>query len=67
MTAGWQDSVFNVKLKGSNVVVVTNSSTEQKIKFADLLPHYIQRYGFYDGNTPYRLAPQTIIEMFVIK
>jgi hypothetical protein len=67
LTAGWQKSLFDDKLIGSFSIVVQNLKTNQKEEFADLLPSYIQRYGFYEGDTPYRLSPSAIIKMFEIE
>jgi len=32
-----------------------------------MLPYYIARYGFYEGNVSYRLDPRSIMDVFFSK
>jgi hypothetical protein len=61
----FQDSPFNdgISTPGSNVHL-TKESTGDKFSFAALCPFLIHRYGFYEGNVPYRVDPQKAIDFF---
>lgn len=64
---GHQESIFDDGLSSSVDVKVTNTATGQVITYAEILAPYIQQYGFYEGDTPYRLPPEMIIQMFRIQ
>jgi hypothetical protein len=41
---------------------VTNLETDKKLQFSLLVPHMIERYGFYEGQgTRYRVEPAQIL------
>lgn len=63
---GHQESIFNDGLVSSVDVNVINTTTGQVIRYSEILAPYIQQYGFYEGDTPYRLPPEAIIQMFGI-
>ena len=68
MTLGYQESVFSDGLRSNSVVNVKNHDTGETIEYdGDLLPNYIDMYGFYEGHTPYRLSPEKIISFFKLK
>ena len=64
ISLGFQESVFNDGIRSNVDVIVMNISSGKKITFSEMLPPYIKQYGFYEGDTPYRLAPETIVGMF---
>ncbi len=44
---------------------LTNLVTGAKLKYSLLVPHMIERYGFYEGHgTPYRVDPRSIVAVF---
>lgn len=62
---GIQDSPFNDGTGASSDMQITNLDTGTSLSASLLLPDMIERYGFYEGkDTPYRLDPQQIIEVF---
>ncbi|MBF0361652.1 MAG: hypothetical protein HQK49_11610 [Oligoflexia bacterium] len=64
-TDGYQYSIFNDGLKSACVVTVQNMKTLKELTYdSDLLPNYIKLYGFYEGETPYRVSPEEIIAFF---
>jgi hypothetical protein len=64
-TNGYQESIFNDHLRSSCIVNAVKMPQRQNLSFDQvLLPNYIDRYGFYEGHTIYRVAPQTIIDFF---
>jgi hypothetical protein len=38
-----------------------------RIRSGEMLPYYIQRYGFYEGHTDYRADPLAIARIFGLK
>lgn len=64
---GSQESIFNDGLMSSRDYEVTNLDTKQSIGFSEFLADYIWRYGFYEGNTAYRVDPARIIAVFGLK
>ena len=44
---------------------VWNLENGKKLNYSLLVPHLIERYGFYEGKgTPYRVEPRAILEVF---
>ncbi len=64
---GYQESIFNDELRSNIDVRVINTATGQVITYSEMLIPYIYEYGFYEGDTPYRLSPESIVRMFGIK
>lgn len=64
---GFQESLFNDNLQTDRDFTVTNLETGKKLSFSPLVPYYIARYGFYEGNTPYRVEPAAIIDTFQLR
>ena len=59
------DSPFDDGAKTNIAVTITNEDNGKKIAYSLLVPHLIERYGFYEGKgTPYRLEPQAILDVF---
>ena len=63
---GCQESIFNDGLRSYVDVKVINNTTGQALTYSEMLVPYIQQYGFYEGDTPYRLSPESIVQMFGI-
>lgn len=61
---GSQESIFDDGLSSSVDFEVKDLQTGKELAFSGLVPHAIVRYGFYEGQTPYRLDPQKIMEVF---
>lgn len=63
---GFQESPFEDGTRASTEYTITNIQTGERIHFSKLLLDMIEKYGFYEGKeSPYRLAPQNIIHMFL--
>jgi lipoprotein NlpI len=59
---GYQDSPFRDGAKTNADAKVTNLETDKKLQFSLLVPHMIERYGFYEGQgTRYRVEPAQIL------
>ena len=42
-----------------------NLDNGKQIRYSLLVPHMIERYGFYEGKgTPYRVEPRQVVEVF---
>ena len=54
-------------LSHENVFAVLNNhnlDNGKKIAYSLLVPHMIERYGFYEGKgTPYRVEPRTVFQV----
>lgn len=62
-TAGNQLSPFKDGTKANQEATVHNLDNRKKVGYSLLVPHMIERYGFYEGKgTPYRVEPRTIVE-----
>jgi hypothetical protein len=62
---GYQYSPFDDGTKTNSEVSVENAATGKSIKYSLLVPHMIERYGFYEGRgTPYRVDPAKVLEVF---
>ena len=61
---GYQLSPFKDKTKTDTDVTLTNVENGKVLKYSLLVPHMIERYGFYEGSgTPYRVAPRDIVSV----
>jgi hypothetical protein len=64
LSAGAQKSPFHDGTESGSNATVENLDTGKKLKYALLVPHMIERYGFYEGSgTPYRVDPRKVIEV----
>ena len=62
---GIMHSPFLDETKTNSVADLTNLTTGAKVKYSRLVPHMIERYGFYEGHgTPYRVDPRAIVAVF---
>lgn len=65
---GFQDSPFADGVVGvSTDITIKRRDDNSTITFADLLPSMIKKYGFYEGNVKWRVAPESIIRLFSLK
>jgi hypothetical protein len=61
---GVQRSPFKDGTNTNADAIVTNVETGKVLKFSLLVPHMIERYGFYEGKgTPYRVDPKQVLEV----
>jgi len=64
-TRGTQPSPFLDGIESGDNVTIENVDTGKKVEHALLVPHLIERYGFYEGHgTRYRVEPAKILEVF---
>jgi len=64
-SAGVQLSPFHDDTKANQEAMVHNLDSGKKIEYSLLVPHMIERYGFYEGKgTPYRVEPRKVLEVF---
>lgn len=63
-TRGVQLSIFNDDITASRDYQVTNLQTGESLSFSPMVAYYIARYGFYEGDTPYRVDPVKVISAF---
>lgn len=62
--AGFQESPFEDETKSNVNSTIMNVDSGKTLPCALLVPHMIERYGFYEGKgTPYRVAPAKIVEV----
>jgi hypothetical protein len=62
---GFQESPFDDGTKANCEATVINVATGKKLTYSLLVPHMIERYGFYEGKgTPYRVDPRAVLEVF---
>jgi len=62
---GIMHSPFLDETKTNSEADLTNLKTGAKLKYSRLVPHMIERYGFYEGHgTPYRVDPRQIVAVF---
>ncbi len=62
---GYQLSPFKDGTQTNNNAVVHNLTNGKKLGYSLLVPHMIERYGFYEGKgTPYRVEPREVLEVF---
>ena len=61
-TRGFQPSPFEDGTKSGSNATLFNLDNGKKLEYALLVPHLIERYGFYEGKgTPYRVDPRSIV------
>lgn len=64
---GPQGSPFADRSAARGDFEVVNARTGKGLKFSELLPDMIERYGFYEGKeVAYRLEPKDIAEVFSV-
>ena len=62
---GDQLSPFYDDTGTSRDAIVKNLDNGKEIKYSLLVPHMIERYGFYEGKgTPYRVEPRQVVAVF---
>ena len=65
---GFQESPFEDGTKTNIDVTIKRLSDGEVLEYSLLVPHMIERYGFYEGNgTSYRVDPKAIIELLKLK
>ncbi|MCH5376665.1 MAG: hypothetical protein JJ992_22095 [Planctomycetes bacterium] len=61
---GYQFSPFRDGTKTNAYAVVENVLSGKTLEYSLLVPHMVERYGFYEGKgTPYRVEPSRIVEV----
>jgi hypothetical protein len=61
---GFQESPFDDDTKTNCNTTVRNVASGKKFTFSLLVPHMIERYGFYEGKgTPYRVDPRAVLDV----
>lgn len=58
----WRDSTNT-----ASDLTITDPETGHELNFSGLLVHLIRDYGFYEGNTRYRVGPEEIASFFGLK
>lgn len=61
---GYQDSPFLDGTTSRRDYNIWNLTDGTAVSFSGLVPDMIERYGFYEGDTKYRLPPEKILEVF---
>jgi hypothetical protein len=62
---GDQLSPFRDGTRTNCDVQLENLDNGKKLAYSLLVPHMIERYGFYEGRgTPYRVEPKDVIAVF---
>jgi hypothetical protein len=65
LTRGERKSPFDDGTSSKAHVHVTNVENGQKLEYSGLVPHLVERYGFYAGkDSPLRVEPKQVIEVF---
>jgi hypothetical protein len=65
LTRGVEPSPFNDATESSNhTIIIKNLNNDEQLQFSTLVAHMIHRYGFYEGNVPFRVEPKQIIKVF---
>jgi hypothetical protein len=67
---GYAFAPFEDGTKTNCEATVENLVSGKKISFSLLVPHMVERYGFYEGRgTPYRVDPKQVLEVldFILK
>jgi hypothetical protein len=63
-SAGYQLSPFHDETRANKEATVHNLENGKKVRYSLLVPHMIERYGFYEGKgTKYRVDPKAIVEV----
>jgi hypothetical protein len=64
LSRGYQDSPFKDGTKTNCNLTVVNMANGKKLGYSLLVPHMMERYGFYEGKgTPYRVEPKVVLEV----
>ena len=64
LARGIQLSPFLDGTKTNTNVTLENVESGKKLPYSLLVPHLIERYGFYEGHgTPYRVDPRKVLEV----
>jgi hypothetical protein len=64
ISRGFQLSPFRDDTRSGTNATLWNLDTGKKLEYALLVPHMIERYGFYEGKgTPYRVEPRQVVEV----
>ena len=58
------NSPFMDKTSAGDEFLLYNLTDGKTIVWSGLIPIMIERYGFYEGETPYRVPPEMIAETF---
>lgn len=62
---GFAESPFQDGTKTNCEATVENLSSGKKLSYSLLVPHLVERYGFYEGKgTPYRVEPSAVLAVF---
>jgi hypothetical protein len=62
---GYQDSPFKDGTRTDCDATIWNLSNGKKLSYSLLVPHMIERYGFYEGKgTSFRVDPRAVLEVF---
>lgn len=62
---GFQKSPFKDGTKTNADATIDNLDNGTSLHLSMLVPHMIERYGFYEGRgTAYRVEPKTVVELF---
>jgi hypothetical protein len=61
---GIQESPFDDETKTNCNTTIQNTASGKKLTYSLLVPHMMERYGFYEGKgTPYRVDPRAVLEV----
>jgi hypothetical protein len=52
---------------GDRDISITNTTNNKTIKFGSLLLHLIEEHHFFEGQVPYRLNPQDVIDVLELQ
>jgi hypothetical protein len=64
-TKGTQPSPFLDDTESGSNATVQNLDSGKTLQYSLLVPHMIERYGFYEGKgTSYRVDPRKVVEVF---
>lgn len=62
---GFAESPFEDGTRTNCEVTLENRGNGKKLTYSLLVPHLIERYGFYEGRgTPYRVDPAAVLAVF---
>jgi hypothetical protein len=62
---GYQFSPFYDRTNTSTDATIENLTNGKTLTYSPLVPHMIERYGFYEGKgLRYRVEPSAVLEVF---
>ncbi|MFO0926693.1 MAG: hypothetical protein U0736_06580 [Gemmataceae bacterium] len=62
---GFAESPFEDGTRTNCEATVENVTNGKKVSYSLLVPHLVERYGFYEGKgTPYRVDPSAVLAVF---